>query len=73
MAGSIAIVILPGYQSAYRGLVQKITTFVTRWFAVLNAANAFVSHYGIIDGRGEVGDHPLVTRYERASCGAVMG
>jgi hypothetical protein len=73
MAGSIAIIIQPGYQSAYLGLVQKVTAFVTRWFDLLNAANAFVSHYGIVDGRGEVGDHPLITRYERASCGPVMG
>jgi hypothetical protein len=73
-AGSIAIVIQPGKQAAYPGLVEQVMTFLTTWFDPLNAASAFVSHYGIIVRRGEVGDHAQITRYERtSSSGTVSG
>jgi hypothetical protein len=64
--GSVGIVMQPATHDAFKELVEEVAEFLTSWFAPLEAANAFVSHYGIVS-HGEPGDHPLVTRFERRS------
>lgn len=54
----------PADPARFAPLARQVIDFVTRWFAELGAASAFVSTYNVTVN-GEIGDSPVVTAHER--------